>query len=151
MSFKTILVAHDGTACSDLALQHAISLSKAFGSTLVVCHVTNYASAVVLSGPVPVDPRPMFDALSEESAQIAGHVREMAQRAGVEAKMCDVGDAPASGILQTAKLNGADLIVVGNHGKHGLGRFFDPSVSERIVSEIHVPLLVVPHDCPAPA
>lgn len=151
MSFKTILVAHDGTACSDLALHHAMALSKAFGATLVVCHVTNYASAVVLSGPVPVDPRPMFEALSDESAQIARHVRELAQRAGVEAKMCDVGDAPASGILQTAKANGADLIVVGNHGKHGLGRIFDPSVSERIVSDIHVPLLIVPHDCEPPA
>lgn len=151
MTFKTILVAHDGTGCSDLALHYGIALSKTFGSRLIVCHVTNYASAVVLAGPAPVDPRPMFDALSEESAQIAQHVRSLARDAGVNVTLCDIGDAPASGILQTAKSNAVDLIVVGNHGKHGLGRLFDPSVSERIVGDIHVPLLVVPHDACTPA
>ena len=49
----------------------------------------------------------------------------------------------ASGIVQTAKTEGADLIMVGSHGRSGIARLMLGSVAGRVVSESPVPVLVV--------
>lgn len=148
--FSNIVVAHDGSACSDLALDYAISLAETFHANLTVCHVTDYsAAALVMAGPVLNAPGPVFDVLNAEGRIVTDHVREYAAKAGIEATVRDIGDTPASGILSAAKNAGADLVVVGSHGKHGLQKLFDPSISTRIAGEAHVPVLIVPHDANA--
>ena len=52
----------------------------------------------------------------------------------------DVG--AASGIVQTAEAEGADLIVVGSHGRSGIARLMLGSVSNKVVAESKVPVLV---------
>jgi len=150
MMFKNIAVAHDGTSCSDLALEYAFDFATQFGAKVTVFHVTDFSSAaLVMAGPVISDAGPVFHALRQESETIAEHVRACARQAGVAVDVRDVGNTPATGILENAKRTGADLIIVGSHGKHGLRKFFDPSVSLQVASECHVPLLIVPHDAPA--
>jgi nucleotide-binding universal stress UspA family protein len=48
-----------------------------------------------------------------------------------------------AGILQFAKEMNADLIAIGSHGRHGLARFFNPSVSEELVNHSFCPVLSV--------
>jgi nucleotide-binding universal stress UspA family protein len=48
----------------------------------------------------------------------------------------------SSGILNSAKTEGADLIVVGSHGRGGVARLMLGSVSTKIVAESPVPVLV---------
>ena len=147
--FKNIIVAHDGTPCSDLALNYAFDLAKTLEARITVCHVTDFSSvALVKAGPAIVSGGPVYEALHEESESIEAHVRDLAARAGVAVDVCDAGNAPASGILETAAKSGADLIVVGSHGKHGLRKLFDPSISLQVGSRAHVPILIVPHDAP---
>ena len=50
---------------------------------------------------------------------------------------------PASEILDYAKANNIDLIVIPSHGRTGLGRFFLGSVAERIIRFAHCPVLVL--------
>ena len=50
--------------------------------------------------------------------------------------------APASGIVQTAREEGADLIVVGSHGRSGIARLMLGSVAARVVAESPLPVLV---------
>jgi nucleotide-binding universal stress UspA family protein len=52
----------------------------------------------------------------------------------------DVG--AASGIVQTAEAVGADLVVVGSHGRSGIARLMLGSVSTKVVAESKVPVLV---------
>jgi nucleotide-binding universal stress UspA family protein len=44
--------------------------------------------------------------------------------------------------VQTAKDEGADLIVVGSHGRSGLARLMLGSVAAKVVAESQVPVLV---------
>lgn len=53
-----------------------------------------------------------------------------------------IGD-PSSEIIDYAKVNNIDLIVIPSHGRSGLGRFFMGSVSERVVRFAHCPVLVL--------
>ena len=48
-----------------------------------------------------------------------------------------------AGILHYAKKINADLIAIGTHGRHGLSRFFNPSVSEDLVNHAFCPVLTV--------
>jgi nucleotide-binding universal stress UspA family protein len=147
--FKNIIVAHDGTACSDVALEYAFSLAKTFESNLTVCHATDFSSAaLVMAGPIVNDPGPLYAALHDDARSVDQHVRLMAAKAGVSINLCEVENTAANGILQTAKDKHADLIIVGSHGKHGFAKLFDPSVSAQVAGTAHVPLLVVPHDSP---
>ena len=50
--------------------------------------------------------------------------------------------ATVSGIVQTAKSEGADLIVVGSHGRTGIARLMLGSVASKVVAESPVPVLV---------
>ena len=48
----------------------------------------------------------------------------------------------ANGIIETAKAEGADLIVVGSHGRSGVVRMVLESVAARVVAQAPVPVLV---------
>jgi nucleotide-binding universal stress UspA family protein len=50
--------------------------------------------------------------------------------------------AAASGIVQTARDEGADLIVMGSHGRSGIARLMLGSVATKVVAESTVPVLV---------
>lgn len=53
-----------------------------------------------------------------------------------------IGD-PSSEIIDYAKTQDVDLIVISSHGRTGLGRFFMGSVAERVVRFAHCPVLVI--------
>jgi len=62
--------------------------------------------------------------------------------AGVVHKEIAVGD-PADMILDEAKVRDADLIVVGSRGLNAAQRFLLGSVSPKVVSHAHCPVLIV--------
>jgi nucleotide-binding universal stress UspA family protein len=51
---------------------------------------------------------------------------------------------PAATIVRTAKRVGADLVVLGTHGRTGLEAFWSESVAPQVIVRSHVPLLLVP-------
>jgi nucleotide-binding universal stress UspA family protein len=55
----------------------------------------------------------------------------------------DVGD-PAHAILEAARREGADVVVVGSHERSWFARLLSPSVRKDVIQEATVPVLVVP-------
>ena len=53
-----------------------------------------------------------------------------------------VGDIVDS-VVDTAKEDGADLIIMGTHGKRGIEKILLGSVAERVLKRAHCPVLVV--------
>ena len=51
--------------------------------------------------------------------------------------------APWRGILDTAKAVGADLIVMGSHGRRGLEKVVLGSVAQRVLSHAHLSVFIV--------
>jgi nucleotide-binding universal stress UspA family protein len=76
------------------------------------------------------------------SARAQGIVQR-ARAAGANATFLvwdgDAGEA----IVAAADSEGADLIVVGSHGRSGVSRFFIGSVSDFVVRHAHCPVMVV--------
>ena len=53
------------------------------------------------------------------------------------------GHAIYRGILETAESVGADLVVMGSHGRRGLEKLVLGSVTAQVLSHAHLPVLVV--------
>ena len=53
------------------------------------------------------------------------------------------GHAVHEGIARVAESVGADLVVMGSHGRRGLEKLVLGSVAQRVLQTVHVPVLVV--------
>lgn len=134
---KKILHPTDFSETADQALGIARALARDSGARLVL---------LAVAPPPPPAPEPYLPA-DELEGLVAGTRRELTQLA---AKVTDVpvdtivesGD-PASVIVQAARDTGADLIVMGTHGRTGLGRLLLGSVAELVVRRATCPVLTI--------
>jgi nucleotide-binding universal stress UspA family protein len=140
---KHILVATDLSPASDAALSQAAELARTTGAKVTVCHVA----------PNIVATNMLFPQFSGQAALGGLEIEERAREAVLEklktipgldgqvTVVVPVGEAAAE-ISRTAEAAGADLVIVGSHGRTGLARTLVGSVAERVVRGVHCPVLV---------
>jgi nucleotide-binding universal stress UspA family protein len=142
LPIHTILHPTDFSEHSAYALRLACALTRDYGARLVILHVATppvlvYGEAVL---PAP-DPEVLTREEQDQLNQLA------VPDAGVRAeRRFEQGDAVAA-ILRVAEELPADLIVLGTHGRTGLGRLLMGSVAEQVVRKAPCPVLTVknPH------
>ena len=140
MSFDSILVPTDGSDAASRATDHALSLAETFDADLhALCAVDLQQAA----GPFDAGglERGFVDALREQAqadAQAVGADWDRPDRfhVGVEEGI------PSKVILNYIDEHDIDLVVMGTHGRTGLRRFVLGSVSEHVLRESPVPVLV---------
>jgi nucleotide-binding universal stress UspA family protein len=143
---RRILVPTDFSAASDAALVFARDLAGQFGASLELLHVFEdpfLSGAFVGDGTVmmPADLRQALETAARE--QLASrHTAHAGSLPGSSAELV-LGSA-AKGIVERAAETHADLIVMGTHGRSGLGHLLIGSVAERVVRTARVPVLTVP-------
>ena len=116
-AFKHILLAIDLTEESAIVSEKAAALTAAFGATLSCTHVVEPLS-LAYGGDVPMDLTTVQDQL-HDTAKI--QLARLAASLDVPTDRCHlVFGRPETEIHLLAKQIGADLIVVGSHGRHGL-------------------------------
>lgn len=140
--YRRILVPVDGSATSICGLDEAIKLATLTGASIRLVHVLD--RLVFLSG--ETYSADVFGVLKEAGAQILEQMKARVVAAGVEAstylseilpgRVCDV-------VAEQARAFDADLIVLGTHGRRGIGRLLVGSDAEQIVRVANVPALLV--------
>ena len=84
-----------------------------------------------------------MEAQEEAAKSLLARAVESAKAGGIEAKTVYVNDSfPAEGIIATANSVGADLIVMGSHGRRGLGRLLLGSQTSNVLAHTTIPVLV---------
>jgi nucleotide-binding universal stress UspA family protein len=141
--FRSILVAVDASEAAKAALAHACDLAKAGKAKMTLVNVVDVSKLLAVAGyetPYPVD---TIEVMREDSKQVLEDAKNACSGDGiaVTATTCE-GDA-VDEILKAAKDTGADLIVLGTHGRQGLSRLFIGSVAEGVLRRADVPVLVV--------
>ena len=143
--FKTILVAVDGSAISKLGLEEAISLATELGATLCVLHVIE--EFILAQGhDAPDFVEGLLEALRDTGKKILAEAVNEAEQVGVTTRSIlaeAIAGPVADVILEQAKQCGADMIVLGTHGRRGMSRLVMGSDAERVVQEATVPVLLV--------
>lgn len=147
--YERILIATDGSELAGRALANGLELAKLVGAEVTILTVTE--PAVVLGGGyasmsgASFDPVPQLIEAQEDAARrLLELASEQAVAAGVEAKTVLVTDTfPADGITATAERIGAGLIVMGSHGRRGIGRLLLGSQTNSVLAHTQIPVLVI--------
>jgi nucleotide-binding universal stress UspA family protein len=129
LSVQTILHPTDFSQRSGYAFHLACSLARDRGARLVVLHV------------MPVSLVQEKRLYREEMQAELNRLGAPGAQVQVEHRLAE-GDA-ATQILQVAQETGCDLIVMGTHGRTGLGRFLMGSVAEQVLRRTSCPVLTV--------
>ncbi len=131
--YKTILVPLDGSKCAEAVLPHAKALAYSEGASILLLNVFGHRA----SAAQPV---------SEEEDNGKRYT------SGVEAKLKSEGfkvssifgqGAAATSILKIAGQNSVDLIAMATHGREGIARMLSGSVSQRVVHDSKVPVMLI--------
>ena len=146
IKLERILVSTDFSEVADAALEYGRTLADYFHASLHLLHVAGdlLAANVGVAGVVPD-----LTAVQREGEEAAR--RRLSERlhsheaATVVRGEVLTSNAPAQTIVEYAKNNGMDLIVIGTQGRSGVSRFLLGSVAERVVRTAPCPVLSVHH------
>lgn len=142
--FKHILVPVDGSATSMLAVNKAAGLAKAFGSVVTVLYVVDpYPFTGVGADFAYGQAQYLSAATAEANAALDAAKAAMAQEGITANAVVGEGHAVTDGIQRALESTGADLIVMGSHGRRGLEKLVLGSVTQRVLGVVHTPVLVV--------
>jgi nucleotide-binding universal stress UspA family protein len=149
MQLNNILVAVDGSANSDRALDFALGLSEKFGAALAILNVSESLSM----NAVPAEQSASSGASMASIAKDVGKIHEEVLRKAVArarevkpglvvSSIIRQGD-PAAEIVNAAKEGGFDVIVVGHKGMGKVREFFMGTISEKVAHLAICPVIIV--------
>jgi len=142
LSVKNVLFATDFSPTSESALPYATAICRRFRSTLHLVHVLSEASLLMMTGGVDyVSMGTIYEDAHNEAKdkldQIAAHFETIPHRNYVRHGLV------WKNLAEIIEQNQIDLIVVGTHGRTGLGKLLLGSVAEDILRHASCPVLTV--------
>ncbi|WP_116519823.1 universal stress protein [Achromobacter insuavis] len=144
---RRILVAIDGSHASDRALDEGIAIAKLSHAELRVIHVVDDLSISMAFNPYAgYYTGELISQLRQVGAQLLARAAARASAAGAAVDTTlydDLGLPVHERILEIARSWPADLIVMGTHGRRGVGRALLGSCAEGVVHDAPVPVLLV--------
>lgn len=162
--YENILFPTDGSEAADAALDHAVDHARQYDATLHVLFVAQDdfgPSGLVHEEHDDVEQSDMVGdhgdtqssgMTNEVPAQVGAIaeqgeavVSEVAEEVGddVSVETAVLSGAPYERILDYADQEGADMVVMGTHGRTGVDRYLLGSVTEKIVRTADIPVLTV--------
>jgi nucleotide-binding universal stress UspA family protein len=144
--YKRILVALDGSRCARRALDEAIAIAREAGAVIEAVSVASHGLNLVDIDSGFVDERELDTASYEEASNALEEARMRFRGEGVVGNVRAInsyGAGVADVLAIAAEESGADLIVMGTHGRRGLKRLLLGSVAEAVVRTAGQPVLLV--------
>jgi nucleotide-binding universal stress UspA family protein/quercetin dioxygenase-like cupin family protein len=135
---RTILHPTDFSENADYAFETACDMARENKATLIVLHIMSPSVSPLLREPPP---DPLLPAESQRLPARFPWPQPSGPPIHLEHRVAEGN--PAEEILRLAGLVTCDLIVMGTHGKSGLGRFLTGSVAEEVLRKASCPVLVV--------
>lgn len=143
MEIRQIVAPTDFSEYSKQAIAYAYELAQTFGAKLLLLHVVE----------LPAYPAEVFLPLSEgttllDDLERQGHLDLAQLLPKVEDGKVEVGrqvmvGTPYDKIIEVAKAEKADLIVMATHGRTGISHLFMGSVAEKVVRTAPCPVLTI--------
>jgi nucleotide-binding universal stress UspA family protein len=140
--FKRVLIATDGSENAEKAASYGMYLAKAACAEVHVLYVISTQHAVT-TRTVKSWSEGLEEYLKDKGRVAIGNVEKMGEEAGVKVKSVFLKGIPDDKILEYARENNIDLIVVGTHGLTGIKKFLIGSIAEKVVRHSRVPVMVI--------
>ncbi len=142
--FKRILVPTDGSDITAHAVDTAIPLAKIHGAQLLTLSVMEPFPYCAVSEIQPVPPQEFIDAQLRIATQRVEAVCAQAAAQGLSCRAHTVEALHAwEAIIDHAKAESADLIVMASHGRKGFAALLLGSETQKVLTHIALPVLIV--------
>ncbi len=138
---KRILVATDGSEYTKNAVKKAMTLAKMLDAEIVGLYVVDISPIV----PMTLDETtfPMVEFMRNEGNGVLENLKKQAEDMGVKIKVMKKEGIPADEIIEAAKEEDVDLIVIGTLGRSALEKLLLGSVAEKVIRHAPCPVFVV--------
>jgi nucleotide-binding universal stress UspA family protein len=143
--YQRILVPVDGSDTARRGLEEAIRLSKELGGALRLVHIVD-DTPLAMNPETGIAAAPLVADFAEGGKQIIEEARAFAAGQGVQVDTAlyeNFTGRVAERILEDARKSGAELIVMGTHGRRGIRHAVLGSDAEAVVRGADVPVLLV--------
>ncbi len=153
VTYKKILVTHDGSVLASSVLPHAVAIAEAFDGEVLLLQVTESVYQNTLY--TPITPY----TASYSSPQEYERVTKIEKNSAIKNLTKLKKELESSGILKVntkvvegnageeivvfARKSKVDLIIMATHGRSGLGRVLLGSVADHVVRNAYCPVLLV--------
>ena len=142
--YKHILVPVDGSTASMAAIDKAAGLARAYGVPVTAIFVIDSYPFTGVGADFAYGQDQYLNAARAEAGAAIEAANQRLQAAGVQVDSRVVeSHAVWRGILEAAGAVGADLIVMGSHGRRGLEKLVLGSVAQSVLSHTKIDALVV--------
>lgn len=143
LRLSRILVPTDFSAGAEAALAWAMRLAELFGAQATILHVLDPSLGAIAGLPAHYASMPAYGELLETVRRESKIEMEKIAKRFPKSKTFIREGSPRPVILDAATESGADLIVIGTHGRTGLAHAFFGSVAEHVVRHSRIPVLTV--------
>lgn len=142
--FSRILVGIDDSQPSKDAVVLAARLAREHGGRLMLCHSVNWLPLMAQMEPGTVaDQATIIDGLKQQGEALLAQAAEAAKLFSIDAERHNVEGEPAESLLKLADEAECRLIVMGTHGRRGLGHMFIGSTTEAVLRGSMIPVLAI--------
>lgn len=142
--FAKILLPTDGSEVSLAAAERAVALAKLAGAALHAVFVQEPYPYAGIGATNSAGVQEYLAATQRQAAQAFARVSALAELPGVTLSIENIeGSSPAEHIVEAARRCGADLIVMGSHGRTGVARVLLGSVAGKVLMLSPVPVMIV--------
>jgi nucleotide-binding universal stress UspA family protein len=148
--YQRILVPVDGSETATKAMITALQMARDSGGQVHLVHVVEGMTPLA-ADPYGAYSGEVIEIMRQSGSKILEDALVVAKAAGVPADtelFDNFGERLAEVVADSATRFKADLIVVGTHGRRGLGRMMLGSGAEQIIRLAPVPVLVIRHNEP---
>jgi nucleotide-binding universal stress UspA family protein len=139
--YRHILITTDGSKLAENGVAHGLALAKSLGAKVSVIFVVEPFSE--MSGRFLELVARYAELRKEQATSALDRAANAAKEAGVSCETIQVEDEqPHQAIIAAAEDKGCDLIVMSSHGRSGLSGLLVGSVTNKVLTQAKIPVLV---------
>jgi len=142
--YKHILIPTDGSALSETAIRQGVALARSLNAKVTAItafpNFRTFAVEPMMLTDTPEQYRRDCETLGAKYLDVA---REAARLAGVQCQTIQVvSDHPYEAIIDAARAQGCDLILMASHGRKGVSALVLGSETTKVLTHSKTPVLV---------
>ncbi len=142
--YKNILIPTDGSELAGKAVKHGSHLAKCLGAKVTMLTITTPFHIFTTETSMVEDTAAEYAKETKDAAaNLLVAAAQVAKAAGVACDTVQFEHEHAyQAIIETAKSKGCDLIVMASHGRRGVSAIVLGSVTVKVLTRSHIPVLV---------
>lgn len=144
LKFHRILVPIDESRPSHNSLAVAAGIARESGATVILAHVAELSYSQDRNEMLSTYGEHVVKDFQKYGEDLLKRTAESETFAGIEVETHVLFGDPARALLDVADREHIDAVVMGSHGRGAWGRMILGSVSQRVVHEAKVPVVIVP-------